>query len=210
MEPTLLARSRVPASAAHLARYAGKRISFFSPSFFRLFGSATHSGAFAAFGRKAPCSSEHPGSLQHSGVAFVERGFFGRRRVVASPNVASGRFEPHSPVVGSCDVRAAWVVRQVALSWAFRSCRGSIDGPYNIRLHLTAPRERCSHSVRGESPVIEYHPGARAHPIASVRLAVGCEPAFHRKPCDSPRPERTRDAAGEPERYGSTGQCRAA
>jgi hypothetical protein len=30
------------------------------------------------------------------------------------------------------------------------SVRGFFDGPYNIRLHLTAPREHRLHSARGE------------------------------------------------------------
>jgi hypothetical protein len=45
------------------------------------------------------------------------------------------------------------------------SARGSFDGRYNIRLHQTAPREHCSHAVRGESPVIEYSASVRAQTI---------------------------------------------
>ena len=40
---------------------------------------------------------------------------------------------------------------------------GRFDGRYNIRLHLTASRGSGSYAVRGESPVIEYTAGIRAH-----------------------------------------------
>jgi len=36
------------------------------------------------------------------------------------------------------------------------------DGPYNIRLHQTAPRERCSTSVRGEPQRLRLHSGFSA------------------------------------------------
>ena len=160
-----------------------------------------------AFGRVRGFRSEGTVLLRTSGqfaaqwCRFRRTGFLRAAARRGFPERASGRLSLIRRWSGNAPpAPPGSFVRQVVLSSRFRSCRGSIDGPYNIRLHLTAPRERCSHSVRGESPVIEYHPGARAHPIASVRPAVGCEPAFHRKPCDSPRPERTRDAAGEPER----------
>jgi hypothetical protein len=80
----------------------------------------------------------------------------------------------------------------------FSSTTFKRHGRYNTRLHLTALRESCSRSGRAESPVVAYSaaiglgssvvvPPARVS-LFSATLAR-----------DSPRPERTRGAAGEPD-----------
>jgi hypothetical protein len=70
----------------------------------------------------------------------------------------------------------------------------------NIRLHLTAPREHRAPAVRGESRDVEYSAGTRVPMLiidsSGGRVRVGTSGWT----CDSPRPERTHGAAGEPDR----------
>ena len=139
-------------------RYTDKRIPFFASGFFQLSGSARRLGAFVVFSRNAVRSFEHRGDLRHSGVGFVG---------VVAPNGGAQWLRPTLWLASawlnrwlSCGGRHAPLrgTRRVVLSWAFCRCSGSIEGPYNHRLHLTAPRGLRSYSVRGE-------------PLASVTLA---------------------------------------
>lgn len=98
-----------------------------------------------------------------------------------------------------------WVA-DAPLSRRFRKCVlpnvPSVSGPFarpsNHRLHLTAPRGPCLHSGRAESPVVRYWraTGPGSSSLFPDRLVYIWVVLSER---DSPRPERTRGAAGEPD-----------
>ena len=114
--------------------------------------------------------------------------------------VVSGVSVVRSP--RSLAVAPLWrAVRNVVASAVSLSGRPSFDGPYNPRLHLTAPREHCLTSVRGKPPgsarddrrsgidAFEYTLGAGAHSMRSVFNAVyrslsgRAAPQVSRRPC---------------------------
>ena len=181
--------------AAQLDRYTDRRTSFFSPGCFRPWGFDDALGRFRGFGRNTSNSFEHSGNLQKVAVGFVGRGFSSggagwlrRIRQCATAGLKRGlRFSRRAAFgssggAGSSNILSVW---------------GSLEGPYNIRLHLTAPREHRSHSVRGESRDIEYGSGARVQTINIGSSGGRVRVRATRRACDSPRPERTRSAAGE-------------
>ena len=128
---------------------------------------------------RAPSSG---GVVQHCGVGFAR---LARSRTAARCRDPHG--EQWAPLVGrsggsvgvslvsvSTSLSSFWawaavadaplwrIIRGLTVSRTSESAVGSFTGPSNIRLHLTAPRERRPHSVRGEPHVIEYTSGALA------------------------------------------------
>ena len=202
MQPTarpFLAKLRTSA-AAETKRYTDRRTSFFSLGCFRHWGFDDALGVFgvsvgiprAPSNIRAICRGS-PSAL--SGGVFSSGGAGWLRRISAVRNyraqtgpwfLAGRAAVGSSGGAGSSNVLSMW---------------GSFEGPYNIRLHLTAPREHCSHSVRGESRDIEYGTGARVQTISIGSSGGRVRVRTTRRACDSPRPERTRGAAGEPERW---------
>jgi len=80
------------------------------------------------------------------------------------------------------------------------SGRISIDGPYNIRLHLTAPPERYDMQATPNRLVV---PKNRPRGMATIDYTAGQRRGSRHRTCRPrglPRPERTRGAAGEPDR----------
>ena len=79
-----------------------------------------------------------------------------------------------------------------------RSESATLDGPYNIRLHQTAPCGLGLYSGRAESLVVRYcgHPGSGVRNRFLERLVSIWSSQSDR---NSSRPERTHGAAGEPE-----------
>ena len=79
-----------------------------------------------------------------------------------------------------------------------RSESATLDGPYNIRLHQTAPCGLGLYSGRAESLVVRYcgHPGSGVRNRFLERLVSIWSSRSDR---NSSRPERTHGAAGEPE-----------
>ena len=152
MEPT--ARTCRWRAAAHRARYTDMSVSLFSSG---LVGTRVQwrirvcswfwsertallrtSGQFAA----SRCPLRRVGVFGGSGARGLRRtGYFAALGLPQRQGCSSG-----APLSDRSETQ---------VPRTFCRCRGSFAGPYNIRLHLTAPRERCSHAVRSESPVIE-------------------------------------------------------
>lgn len=150
MEPTrpTVCAIMSPRRAAHLARYTDRTESLFSQSFFARWGFNTRWGVFAVSvgTHRAPSNirvvCRRAVSVSSSAVfraaargRCVERG---RSRVLGSSGLWCGA--RRAPLSGS-EAGALAVVPSV---------RGSFDGRYNLRLHLTAPRAHRLDSARGE------------------------------------------------------------
>lgn len=130
-------------------RYTDRRKSLFSLGFLRALGFNDASGRIRSCGRDGSGSFQHPSNLQTSVSAFGRAWSSERRRAVASTSlVMRGRRAPSG--LGCGARRAPWRHSEVGALASVRSLRGSFNGPHNIRLHLTAPRERFSHAARGE------------------------------------------------------------
>ena len=127
---------------------------------------STNVGAHSSFWSACSGSFEHPGGSLQVGVGVCRAWSARRRRAVASTIWADTDvgFDTRPDVM---DPRRAPLGRtcRPGLLCVVPSVRSSFDGPYNLRLHLTAPREHRSHSVRGESRDFKYGTGARAHTI---------------------------------------------
>ena len=130
-------------------RYTDKTVSLFSPGFLAILGFNDASGHFRGFCRNASGSFAHLDDSQQVVVGFVSRCCSGSgARWLRRPGQCAGL---------GLD-RGAWFdAKRAALGplegdslVGVPSVRDSFDGPYNIRLHLTAPREHSSHAARGE------------------------------------------------------------
>jgi len=141
-------RASVGAGRSTAGRYTDRTESFFSLGFVPHWGFNETSRRVRGFRLKASGSVEHPGGLQPVGVGFVTRGLSSsgeRRRRRTGPGAVLGSIELP-------EWREARAFERVGsrCSRGRSAGAGSFDRRYNIRLHLTAPREHCSHAARGE------------------------------------------------------------